>query len=357
MIYLINAIYSILYFYLIKKYKRINFIIFFPIFFIWLIILGFQYGVGTDYFNYLRIYKNTNNIQFLYFSQKEYIFYYFLKLLNFFSKNGQLLFISVSFLENIIFYIFLKKLVDFKLIKIKEIYVFIFIFLCFGTSFYNQMNTLRQYFNIYLFSLAVIYLLFNKKIKYALLILIGSYIHKSILYLLPIIGVKFFIKKFKISYLYFLLIFSCCFICFPVEDIFIYIVKYIPRYNDYIESRFFSKIHFQAQITKIIFIPFYFEAIKLIKKEKNENIIMLLKIGLLSFMIRIISLKNIMITRMSEYFIILSIFPIYYLIIYYYKNQKKMELYCLISMIFGLFLIKILVFPRGEYLYNSYFFN
>lgn len=64
-----------------------------------------------------------------------------------------------------------------------------------------------------------------------------------------------------------------------------------------------------------------------------------------------------MLTRMSEYFLILSTFPIYYLLIYYYDNKKYKRLLLLVMMILSLFIIKTIIFPKGEYLYKSWFFN
>lgn len=357
MVYLINSIFSILYFYSIKNLKKINFLVFLPVFFIWTLILGFQYGVGTDYFSYLDIFINKNNIQLLYLNQKEYIFYYLVKILNNFSDNGQILFIVISCLENIIFYIFLKELIKNKFLEINKIYIFIFVFLCFGTSFYNQMNTLRQYFNIYLFSLGIIYLLINHKLTYIFFIFLGNYIHKSMFYLLPFYWIKFFIKKIKIKYIHFILITSFLFLFFPLNNILENLVLNIPRYKYYVGSKFFIEVPIYAQITKIIFIPFYLDSLKILKKEINFNKIFLLKIGIIFFSIRIFCLKNIMLTRMSEYFLILSIFPIYYLLIYYYDNKKYKRLLLLMIMILSLFIVKTLIFPRGEYLYRSWFFN
>lgn len=107
MIYFINALFSVSYAYWFKKFKTFNFLIFFPIFFIWFLIIGFQYDVGTDYFNYLNIFYNKNLLE-LYSRKKEYIFYYAILYLKNIFSNGQILFIITSFFENLLMYFFIR---------------------------------------------------------------------------------------------------------------------------------------------------------------------------------------------------------------------------------------------------------
>lgn len=53
----------------IKKYKNLIFLMYFPVLMLWTIITGLQFGAGTDYFNYLRIYNDSNYLK-LYFRIK-----------------------------------------------------------------------------------------------------------------------------------------------------------------------------------------------------------------------------------------------------------------------------------------------
>ena len=107
----------------------------------------------------------------------------------------------------------------------------------------------------------------------------------------------------------------------------------------------------------MIFIPFYLESVKLINNMKNEKKDLMLRWGIFGFIVRIFCLKMTLLSRMGEYFIILSIFPMYFLIEDYIEKNNKIKLFVLFFMILGLFVLKIIIFPRGEYLYKSYLFN
>lgn len=356
MIYFINALFSVFYMYSFRKMKKFNFIIFFPVFFLWLLIIGLQYGVGTDYFNYLNIFYNENNLS-LYYRTKEYIFYYYVKGLKNIFLNGQSLFIVTSLLENLLIYFFIKKLLKENIISKKKIFVFIFLFLCYGTNFYNQMNILRQYFNVYLLSFALINI-YNKEIfRYIFNFLIGMNIHRSFLYLFPIFIGKFLINKLNKKFLIFLLILSFLFNFMPVLEWMKKILIYIPRYSHYIYSDYFEEIPLINKMTKFIYIPFYFLAINLLDKIEDDKKIYILKVGILAFIFRIFCLKITVLNRVGEYFVLFSIFPLYFLLIENYKNKKYFLIFILVLIIILLFSIKVLILPRGEYLYKSCLFS
>ena len=136
----------------------------------------------------------------------------------------------------------------------------------------------------------------------------------------------------------------------------IVILKYIPRYSGYIYTHYFEEISFHNKITKYIFVPFYIDSINLLDKMEEKKI-HTLKLGIVSFITRIFCLKLTVLNRIGEYFTLFSIFPFYYLIIYYYENKKNFKLFLLLSIIIGLFFTKILIFPEKEYAYRSWFFN
>lgn len=356
MIYLLNVIFSISYMYVLKKMKKFNFVIFCPIFFLWFFIIGFQYDVGTDYFNYLNIFYNENYLN-LYYRIEEYLFFYYVKILKKLFLNGQSLFIITAFLENLLMYFFIKKLVKENIISKRKIFVFIFLFLCYGTNFYNQMNGLRQYFNIYLLSFALINIYNREIFKYIINFFIGINIHRSFLYLFPIFFGKFLIDKINKRFLIFLLTLSFIFNFMPVLEWMKKILIYIPRYGHYIYYDYFAEIPLINKMTKFIYIPFYFLAINLLDKINSDKKIYVLKIGILAFIFRIFCLKITVLNRVGEYFVLFSIFPLYFLLTESYKNKKYFLIFTLVSIIILLFSIKVLILPRGEYLYKSYFFN
>ena len=83
----------------------------------------------------------------------------------------------------------------------------------------------------------------------------------------------------------------------------------------------------------------------------------MLKITILAYVIRIFCLKLTVTNRLGEYFTLLSIYPIYLVIENYIQKKKKIELIILLSLVLGLFFIKIIIFPKNEYLYSSYLFH
>lgn len=105
-VYLFNLIFSIIISFISDKYNKKK--LFFLIGGVWGIIIGFQFNVGRDYFNYLEIFENSNKI-INYFYEKEYIFYYFVVGLQKIFENGQYFFLIIAFLEVILFYMILVK--------------------------------------------------------------------------------------------------------------------------------------------------------------------------------------------------------------------------------------------------------
>lgn len=355
MTYLINVFFSYIYFFVCEKNKIKNiFIIYIPIIFLWTLIIGGQYGVGTDYFSYLQIFNGQKNLE-LYKRLQEYIFYYFVYYFSDFFSEKQYLFFIISFVENILFFSFIFKLKKDNILN--KISIFIFLFLVYGTVFYNQMNTIRQYFDVYILSLIFFYFYKNKKVMYIALYCVGINIHKSFRYFLvlpfliwtsQIINSK---KLLKIS----LIVVTLIILFFPIEDAIKKLVSY-TSYDNYIYR--IKELSLQNKITKIIFVPFYLEAINLIdrfKKEKQK--LFFLKMGIICFILRILLLTVYIAHRFGEYFGIINIFPIYYLIEEYYNNKKYIKLLMLLFLMSFLFVIKIIVFPKGEYLYDSWFFN
>ncbi|WP_415050672.1 EpsG family protein [Fusobacterium ulcerans] len=319
-------------------------------------IIGLQFGVGTDYFNYLRIYNNPNYLE-LYFRKKEYIFYFYIKFIKFFFIEGQSFFIITSFLENLIFYIYLKTLLKNKIINLKKLWIFIFLFLCFGTTFYNQTNGIRQYFNIYLLIIMSVFIINKNFLYYNIIFFIGLNIHRSFLFLYPLYFINFIIKKInkKTFIIFIILVLILNFL--PIVKVIKEIIKFVPRYKHYVYYDYFSEITLKNKITKMIFVPFYLESAKLIDNIKNEKKALILRWGIFGFIIRIFCLKITVLNRIGEYFVLLSLFPIYFLIENYIEKNSKFKLFILFFMILGLFVTKTIIFPKGEYLYNSYLFN
>ena len=344
-IYLFNLMFSIIISFISDKYNLKK--LFFLIGGIWVIIIGFQFDVGTDYFSYLKIFEDSSKV-IKYFYTKEYIFYYFVVELQKIFKNGQYFFAIIAFLEVALFYMILVKS------KIKKYNYFIILFLTVCTVFHNQMNGIRQYFVIYLFTLSILYYVNNNKGKSFINFIMGRGIHKSIVILFPF---YFFINKIKkITKIegYVLLISSIIIlIFFPVMEFVKLILVHSSYYYyySYIEGSLFQRLEIKYILSKVIYLPLYF--LSLYNKKKFSMSVeekYLYNIGIFSYFLKIITLQNMMMTRIGDYFTILSLYPLYYYLVYL-KEENKRKRYLYLSFVLVIYIYKIISF----YKYSSYF--
>ena len=108
------------------------------------------------------------------------------------------------------------------------------------------------------------------------------------------------------------------------------------------------------RVSKIFYVPLYFLSIKSLDNYLlNSYNKFIFRFGLLSFCLRIILLQNNLVGRFSGYFWLPSVFPIYYLLKYYWDN-KRINQFVLCSFYSIIpYLIKII---NGEYEYKYHFF-
>lgn len=107
-----------------------------PIIIIWVLMIGGQYGVGTDYFSYIYYFTTPDTS---YFDERgDLLFGFFIRLSHSFGFYGQDLMFILSFLW-IILLLFIGKtfLLD---SNFKYLCLFFFVYITFSTSFNNQMN-------------------------------------------------------------------------------------------------------------------------------------------------------------------------------------------------------------------------
>lgn len=357
MYYIFNLIFSTIYVYYLKASVKLRYIYFCPIIILWSIIIGGQYGVGQDYFNYIQIYIEINE---LFKNTGEYIFYYLVVILNILSLNPQWLFIIFGFVENLLYIKICKKLVEIKVLEIKYLYIFTFLFLAYGTLFYNQMNGLRQYFNVYILTLAYIYMLNKNFLLYTIMFVVGLFMHRSIFIFYPTYFLYFLvIKNIKSQYFYKIIILLSLFsLLLPTSKLINEIIlRYIPQYAHYINSTYMQENSLSKMITKLIFIPFYLQSTNLLKTNLNENKKAILKLSLFFYAVRISCLKFELLARVGEYFLIFSIIPLLFLIIFYKENKQKYRLVILIFIILFIFISKVTFLATGEYDYHFILFQ
>ena len=358
MIYTINFIYSILCSYGFSKYYTLNkscniityFIYLSPIWIIWLILCGGQYYVGTDYPSYYSIFKSGDVA--LFYNKNEILFAWIVELLHYTELPPQTLYYVFYSICFTFFILILRELNQ------KNTFIYILLYFTLSNLFHNQLNGLRQSIAIYICTYATI-LLFSKhdKIKFILTLIFATTFHTSSLFIFPFIFIKQLKKNITPKLLYILLAISTlCAIFGSYNWIFNYLGFLIPpQYKFYLGGLFDSSVGFGAIVTKLVYVPIYILTIKLYSKKNiltEQNKLIFLS-GFCAYCFRLFFLQNMIFSRISDLFVLLSIFPIYYYLAYLYQNKKYFSLILLISYFSVFYLIKILLLPEKEYLYNS----
>lgn len=147
---------------------------------LYMLLFGFRdKEVGSDTYNYVRIFNlvNTNN-----FNQEElndYLFIYLSKIIGFVSDNPRYILVLVAMIYILLFYIFLRKIPS----KNKIIIFFVFV----STVFFKNMgiNILRQGIAEMFFLLSLMFSMNDKKIKYVLISIFSFFTHATLI--IPII--------------------------------------------------------------------------------------------------------------------------------------------------------------------------
>lgn len=359
MIYSLNLLYSIICSYSFSTYYNIGvknkstlYLLFLaPMWTIWLFICGGQYYVGTDYKAYYNIFKNQDLD--LYYNNNEYLFVFITKLSGELNLHPQIPFYIFYFIGFVFLFLLISKLHH------KTSFIFIILYITVSTVFNNQLNGLRQYIAIYICSFGV--LLLKEKygiIKFISSVIIASMMHTSALFFIPF---TLFVNKIRINYktIKLILLTSIVFAIWGKFDFIIGLFDFmIPiQYQHYITSTFNTTNNFNKILTKLIFIPFYWESIKLLKNNLLHNKdLFFYKIGILAYSTRLFFLNNYIFTRIGDLLILISIFPLYYLLREFYLNKKNTLFILTILFFISFYLVKVILLPKQEYLYNSIYF-
>lgn len=357
MVFTLNLLYSILCTYSFSKSYRLpsqNRYLYYmtflsPVWIIWLVICGGQYYVGTDYESYYEIFSSLDTE---YYKLKyEYVFAYIVELCGLLNFPPQTLFYIFYFI-GISFLIYIASRLEHR-----TSFIFILLYLSVSTIFHNQLNTLRLFTASYIVSTATL-VLFDKKgiLKFLTLIIFASAIHLSSIFFISFIILKYKLEMMTYkSALYLLLISIIILFIGDISYLYDTLNFILPmQYRHYIGSTFDTSSNIILLISKLIYVPIYFYSAKLLLTHKLLGLdLYLFKVGYLFFCLRLILLNNTILNRFGDMLILLSMLPIYYLLRDLYLNKRNI-IYYLICMLFIIFyLIKVLVIPKQEYLYNS----
>lgn len=319
-------------------------ILFFPLLAIWLIISSTQYYVGTDYGSYMEIFQGQK------LDRYEIGFLTILRGFFAIGVKGQifyLIFYTISFFLLICIF---KEFDN----NIRYVFFLIIIYICVSNLFNNQLNGLRQAVATYLGSLGFIFFLKKRITLFWLLYLLAISIHLASIVYIVVLMTPIIYKLMK-QQLYLLIVIGII-LSFTLNiNLFYLITDYLPQnYANHITYNFIENRSLNSMVLKYILIPIYILAISRCnycnftpfeKKLFNWGIIgFSMKLGLLGLPI---------ISRVSDYFILLSMYPLYCLFKSLAQKNKHILLVSIISFLISLYFFKTIVFPSAEYTYHS----
>lgn len=357
MTFLINYLYSIVYTYCLgdsySRHKLTPFallLLLSPIFILWLLICGGQYYVGTDYPSYFQIFEGYDLDSYL--RKHEYLFVGIIVLCNKIGIHGQALFYIFYAINFLFLFLIIKR------IPIRYIFIFILLYITVTNLFNNQLNTLRQATAIYIGTYAVLLTLDNNNFKAFVFIIIASLIHQSALILILVLLFKRILLSLSYRGLSIFLLVATAMSFILQPNVLNFLLPFLPEdYAWYIERGTLVGQSFISRLTKYIFIPIYLLAWNYFKRhDLPEQDDILFKFGWVAFCLRL-SLINIpIVSRITDYALILSILPLY-LYLSHIMKEKHMFLFVSILFLLSLFYcLKVTHFATGEYLYNSIYF-
>lgn len=319
-----------------------------PFIALWTFFIGGQLNVGTDYYSYLDIFNENDRLDY-YFNKGEICFY---GLVNFFRNCG--------FEGQFFFYVFalLSVLLYFAIIKsIGHNYTLLFfLFITVSTMLHSQMNGIRQCTAVYFVTFGILGLLQNKKKIFFANIFLATGFHVSAIFILFL----YFFRNitFTSKYAKTLIIATALVALFPADEITKQLILVVPQYSHYAESEYFQQgVSFFNKLTKLILLPLYYWAASLIDTHKfSAKDMRIFQFGLFAYLIKTICLVSSVTYRFGHYFFILSLFPIFYYLIN--LQRRDLRFYTLLILfLLGLYSLKVVIFPRGEYTYDSVFFT
>ena len=336
------------YLYFLSKY-RFSFVLMFPAIFVYSIVSGLQYDVGTDYISYLDIYEDQYRLDFHYVNH-EYIFYFIVKILNSLGLPGQSLFLTISFIQGFLFFYFLYRM---KKIGI-NIWLLFFIIFCVTNVYNNQLNLIRQFVSICIMPLILLFVVEGKYFKYFLGVLSASMFHFSSWILFSFIILSKF--RLKDSLLIYIFIFSGFFYSLFgafFQDVVIYLFS---NYSHYFNSEYAEGISLSGFLTKLYYLPvilFFFYIYERKDSFLGEYFHLCIIIFTLTYWSFITAMQFGIFERFFTYFLFFYAFPIYYVLNYFYSRKMSLSFFLLFIYILFPYALKTTVFATAEFKYNS----
>ena len=166
----------------LRKYRSVHYnklvMYSFPVILFWCVLIGGQNGVGADYYAYLDFFSGGDIDYFA--DRGEIVFAYFIKTCNYIGIEGQGIFFLISFI-----WIMMLLYIMQCIVGSKKICMFLFVLIVYSGTFHNQMNTVRQFFAIYVYTLGVCFLYQKRLFLSTLMLGAMCFMHSSSIIILP----------------------------------------------------------------------------------------------------------------------------------------------------------------------------
>ena len=322
-----------------------------PIIFIWILIIGGQYAVGTDYFSYLNIFSGKN----LYYleSKGDVAFSGFVSICNKIGFYGQDIFFILSFIWILLILSAFKNIANYR-----YVYLMMFLFITLATSFNNQMNGVRQYTAIYLFTYGLLLLINRKYISGSIAFLVMIFVHTSSIAILVILPIIMLIsKKIESKRILAIFILTASLLSFLLDERLIdYVLPYFKQYAVYASDGRLQETSIVSKLTKFVYLPLYFYSIaRMDKLNLSAKKQLLYNLGIISFSCKMAVLNIDIVRRIGNYFEILMCIPIAYLMMWLIETKQQKKLLFTVLYLLAPYMAKVTFFAVGEYEYHSFF--
>lgn len=315
------------------------------------LVVGFQDKVGVDYSEYVEIYKNSLNINYLKSPIEPGLLFIF-KLLNYFQFNSRVMLVFISLLTYLFIYLFIRD------IKMNNKWILILLFFAFGGIYFQSFNLISQMLAVSMFLFSTKYIRERKLFKYVLMIFLGALIHKSILLLLPF----YLIDKFKLNKGFYLVIIFFAITTNYIINIIFFILNnfFVFGYNVYLNhsANVYNKMDFTLghvfTLTILILSVFLIDT-NLISRTRK----IYLNLGYIYILINFSTMNFMTFNRMRLYFRFFYLFIIIeiYLSLKDRIDKKIAGSYIIFIILLSFYNIYNLLFndPSNEMIYKNIF--
>lgn len=345
MLYIFNIVFGCFYLQFCRVEKWSDLWKVFPVVLIWTLIAGAQVRVGVDYPQYLRYFSHPYHwhVEFepLFASATETLFEHGIK--------GQAFFFVYAFITAC--FIFAGAYAA----RIKNWGTFYLLLITVSTIFNGQMNGLRQCVAVSVAFWGTMEMYSRRKLG-LLLVFISGFIHTSsfacilFYWIVPVTNIT---QRYSKTLL--ILAAASCFVTSGGVLLNNFLLGIVPssmmentHYMIYADSDMGRSGKLIYRMSKAVLMPMYWWALSIRKDDiLDRHQQRLFDLGILSYFMRNVLMVNQLLGRMSYYFWIPSIFPIYYLASYYWSKANYTKFAIVVLFSSSIYFFKVIVQSEG----------